>query len=258
MSGCGAVEAAPKPRVEIRLTAFGASPILRAMRPPAPRRPFHGLPALGAAGLLLAAAGALAAPESADDVVSRYLAEKGLVDSAVVAAASTESNFVRQMRDKASDMVLTAMNFLGVPYRRGGSSTEAGFDCSGFTRHVFEMSLGLVLPRRAADQASAPGLFSIKRDELKPGDLVFFNTLKSSFSHVGIYVGGDKFIHSPRTGGEVRVEDMRLAYWTKRYNGARRAEPATADVSAAAAPAAASPAPQLAAHKPAASTSRTR
>ena len=211
-----------------------------------------------AAALSLAATGSLAAPESNDDVVSRFLAEKGLVGMAVTPAANTERDFVRQVRDKASDMVLTAMNFLGVPYRRGGTSTEAGFDCSGFTRHVFEMSLGLVLPRRAAEQASAPGLFAIKRDELKPGDLVFFNTLKRTFSHVGIYVGEDKFIHSPRTGGEVRVEDMRLAYWTKRYNGARRAEPATVDVSAAAAPAAASPAPQVAAHKPAASMSRSR
>jgi NlpC/P60 family len=191
-----------------------------------------------AAGWLLAACGALAAPESPDDVVSRYLAEKGLIDTAVVAAASTESDFVRQVRDKASEMVLTAMNFLGVPYRRGGTSTEAGFDCSGFTRHVFEMSLGLVLPRRAADQASAAGMFSIKREELKPGDLVFFNTLKRTFSHVGIYVGEGKFIHSPRTGGEVRVEDMRLAYWSKRYNGARRAEPAAAEAATAAASAA--------------------
>ena len=59
----------------------------------------------------------------------------------------------------------------------------------------------------------------------KPGDLVFFNTMRKAFSHVGIYVGEGKFIHSPRTGGEVRVEDMRFAYWSKRFTGARRAEP---------------------------------
>jgi cell wall-associated NlpC family hydrolase len=177
---------------------------------------------------MLAASAALAAPDASDDAVSRFLVEKGLV-STTVAAAPTENEFVRQVRDKASEMVLTAMNFLGVPYRRGGNTGEDGFDCSGFTRHVFEMSLGLVLPRRADEQARAPGLFSIKRDELKPGDLVFFNTLKRTFSHVGIYVGDGKFIHSPRTGGEVRVEDMRLAYWSKRYTGARRAEPAGGD-----------------------------
>jgi cell wall-associated NlpC family hydrolase len=175
----------------------------------------------------------MAAPSYSDDAVGRFLAEKGLINTTVAAAAPNESDFVRQMRDKASEMVLTAMNFLGVPYRRGGNTGEDGFDCSGFTRHVFEMSLGLVLPRRADEQARAPGLFSIKRDELKPGDLVFFNTLKRTFSHVGIYVGDGKFIHSPRTGGEVRVEDMRLAYWSKRYNGARRADPSAGDARAA-------------------------
>jgi len=119
-------------------------------------------------------------------------------------------------------MVLTAMNFLGVPYRRGGSSEEAGFDCSGFTRHIFELSLGLVLPHKADQQAHAPGLVPVKRDELQPGDLVFFNTLKRTFSHVGIYVGEGKFIHAPRAGGEVRVEELSLAYWKKRFTGARR------------------------------------
>jgi cell wall-associated NlpC family hydrolase len=110
-----------------------------------------------------------------------------------------------------------------VPYRRGGQSEETGFDCSGFTRHVFENSVGLILPRRAIEQAQSPHLVTVSQAELKPGDLVFFNTLRSAFSHVGIYVGDNKFIHSPRAGGEVRVEDMRLAYWQQRYNGARRA-----------------------------------
>ena len=189
--------------------------------------------------LAAALSNAVAAPEFQVDAVSRFLAEKGLIDPAAVPVEPTENEFVRQVRDKASDMVLTAMNFLGVPYRRGGTSAESGFDCSGFTRRVFEMSLGLVLPRRVDEQASAPGLVTVKRDELKPGDLVFFNTLKRTFSHVGIYVGEGKFIHSPRTGGEVRVEDMRFAYWAKRFTGARRAEPPAADVPAPEATAAA-------------------
>ncbi|KNZ32215.1 MAG: hypothetical protein AD742_13595 [Methylibium sp. NZG] len=184
-------------------------------------RPCHR--AWAAAVLVAACASSAAAPVAYDDTVGRFLVEKGLVGTTVTAAAPAESDFVRQVRDKASDMVLTAMNFLGVPYRRGGNGGEEGFDCSGFTRHVFEMSLGLVLPRRADEQARAPGTFTIPRNELKPGDLVFFNTLKRAFSHVGIYIGDGKFIHSPRTGGEVRVEDMRIAYWSKRYNGARRA-----------------------------------
>ena len=181
--------------------------------------------------LMLLAALASAAPEPPIDAVSRFLADKGLVNAPAAgdpaaSAALTESALVSRIRDKASDMVLTAMNFLGVPYRRGGGTAGHGFDCSGFTRHVFEMSLGLVLPRRADEQASAPGLIAIKRDELRPGDLVFFNTLKRTFSHVGIYVGDGKFIHSPRPGGEVRIEDMRFVYWAKRFTGGRRAEPA--------------------------------
>ena len=83
-----------------------------------------------------------------------------------------------------------------------------------------------MLPRRADQQANQAGLLQVARDELKPGDLVFFNTMRRAFSHVGIYVGDGKFIHSPRAGGEVRVEDMRQAYWTKRFNGARRADAA--------------------------------
>ncbi|RZI83237.1 MAG: NlpC/P60 family protein [Rubrivivax sp.] len=136
-------------------------------------------------------------------------------------------NLAQQVRDKAtdvaSDLVISAMNFLGVPYKRGGQSTETGFDCSGFTRHVFENSVGLILPRRASEQANSPALIPVKQAELKPGDLVFFNTLRHTFSHVGIYIGDNKFIHSPRVGGEVRVEDMRISYWQQRFDGARRA-----------------------------------
>ena len=140
------------------------------------------------------------------------------------AAEPVENALVGRLRDTASDMVLTAMNFLGVPYQRGGNSAERGFDCSGFTRHVFELSLGRVLPRRADEQATTAGLSSIGRDQLKPGDLVFFNTLRRTFSHVGIYVGGGKFIHSPKPGGEVRVDDMAATYWNHRFTGARRVD----------------------------------
>lgn len=171
----------------------------------------------------LLSAEALAAPDDrpSSDPVLQLLQDRGFVGKE---SATEGSALVRQVRDVASDMVLTAMNFLGVPYRRGGNSADDGFDCSGFTRHIFEMSLGLVLPRRADDQASASGLLRIGRDELRPGDLVFFNTLRRTFSHVGIYIGEGKFIHAPRSGTEVRIEDMRQAYWDRRFTGARRAE----------------------------------
>lgn len=192
---------------------------------------------LGAAlALVFAASGAHAAPDvhPVGDPLGRFLTDSGIANgasalvtapaTAASAAAAVPNTIAGKIREQASDMVVTAMNFLGVKYRRGGNDADAGFDCSGFTRHVFEMSAGLVLPRRVDEQAKAPGLVPVKRDELKPGDLVFFNTLKRTFSHVGIYVGNGKFIHSPRPGGEVRVEDMGFAYWKKRFTGARRAE----------------------------------
>jgi cell wall-associated NlpC family hydrolase len=184
-------------------------------------------PALGravAAGFLLGAlcAGAIASPDTTPIGAPAAAASAPAVMVTTPEAPKATPAFVEQVRDKASDMVITALNFLGVPYRRGGAS-ETGFDCSGFTRQVFETSLGFALPRRADEQAKAPGLVAVKRAELQPGDLVFFNTLKRTFSHVGIYIGEGKFIHAPKPGGEVRVESMSFAYWAKRFTGARRA-----------------------------------
>lgn len=163
-----------------------------------------------------------AATGSLTDPIMNLLGERGLLRP--LASSALVESVRNSVRDTASDLVMQAMNFLGVPYRRGGNTEETGFDCSGFTRLVFENSVGLVLPRRADEQAHAAGLLSINRQELKPGDLVFFNTMKRTFSHVGIYVGDDKFIHSPRTGSEVRIEDMRDSYWSRRFTGARRAD----------------------------------
>jgi len=189
-------------------------------------------PALLAAVLttLLTCLPAHAAPETqttppatstSGDAVLTLLQDKGLVPAA---GKIENSPLVQQVRDSATEMVLTAMNFLGVRYVRGGNTAEQGFDCSGFTRYVFENSLGMVLPRRADEQAKKSELLQVKKDELRPGDLVFFNTMRRAFSHVGIYVGEGKFIHAPRAGAEVRIEDMRASYWSKRFNGARRAE----------------------------------
>jgi cell wall-associated NlpC family hydrolase len=195
---------------------------------------------LFAAGLLAVAACAQAAPEAANpvadgakaavttpgnaltDPIMNLLGERGLLRP--LSAPALVDSVRNSVRDTASDLVMTAMNFLGVPYVRGGNSEETGFDCSGFTRHIFENSIGLALPRRADEQARSAGLLAIKRAELKPGDLVFFNTMRRTFSHVGIYVGDDKFIHAPRTGSEVRIEDMRESYWARRFSGARRAD----------------------------------
>jgi cell wall-associated NlpC family hydrolase len=163
---------------------------------------------------LLFAAPTRAAPEAQTDPLLAVLAERGVLPAA--------AGLVSSMQARAGDIVIAAMNFVGVPYQRGGNSHETGFDCSGFTRHIFGLTLGLALPRRVDDQADAEGLVSVSKSELRPGDLVFFNTLKRTFSHVGIYVGDGRFIHAPRSGSEVRLENMRYAYWTQRFTGARR------------------------------------
>lgn len=136
--------------------------------------------------------------------------------------------------DKSSDLLVKAMGLLGVPYRYGGISEKTGFDCSGFVRHLYEQSFGKLLPRRANEQAKVTE--TIDANELKPGDLVFFNTMKRAFSHVGIYVGEGKFIHSPQTGKSVQIDDMRSAYWQKRFNGARRVASPTAPTATSAPP----------------------
>jgi cell wall-associated NlpC family hydrolase len=123
-------------------------------------------------------------------------------------------------RERAADLVLTSLAFIGTPYTWGGTSVDTGFDCSGFVRDMYHRALGLVLPRLAYDQAQASE--AIPTSDLQPGDLVFYNTLKRRFSHVGIYLGSDKFIHAPKPGAYVRVEDMRASYWQQRFNGARR------------------------------------
>ena len=125
-------------------------------------------------------------------------------------------------------LAATALKFLGVKYRYGGDAPSEGFDCSGLVAYAAEKSLGLKLPRQAREQAQQG--ISVDRDELRRGDLVFFNTVGRRFSHVGIYLGDHKFVHAPRTGAKIRVESMDIAYWRKRYNGARRlpAQPETA------------------------------
>ena len=167
------------------------------------------------------------------DAVGEFLIERGLAtpppapDDIPLAGSplfGDAAEVALPDHDAAAGTVVTAMNFLGVGYRRGGNSAEQGFDCSGFTRHVFQVSLGLQLPRRADEQAHAPELRRVSRADLLPGDLVFFNTLGRTFSHVGIYVGEGRFIHAPRSGARVRVESMDSPYWRKRYTGARRAE----------------------------------
>lgn len=169
-------------------------------------------PALILATAALWSVTAHATPGNTGDDMDRFLSDKGLL---------TKIGQVRQnVSHKASELVVNAMGFLGVPYKWGGNSAETGFDCSGFVVSVYQQSIGLLLPRKAEQQAAATQ--KIDQTDLQPGDLVFFNTMRRAFSHVGIYVGNGKFIHAPRAGAEIRVESMGGSYWQNRFDGARR------------------------------------
>lgn len=121
------------------------------------------------------------------------------------------------------DLLLQAFSLIGVNYRYGGKSPDTGLDCSGLVRYVFRQSMQMALPHNAL--AISKMGETIDKQELKPGDLVFFNTLRRQFSHVGIYVGEDMFLHAPSSGGGVQIVSMTDKYWVKRYNGARRILP---------------------------------
>ena len=126
----------------------------------------------------------------------------------------------QNVTSSAVDLVGNALGFLGVPYKRGGDSAATGFDCSGFVKTLYKDTIGLILPRKASQQAAATE--KIEKSDLQPGDLVFFNTMRRAFSHVGIYIGDGKFIHAPKPGAEVRVDNLGQSYWTRHFDGARR------------------------------------
>lgn len=126
-----------------------------------------------------------------------------------------------EFSEKTSELLIHAMGLIGVPYKYGGSNPESGMDCSGFVSYVFRQALGVPLPHNA--YAIALQGNNINVNELQPGDLVFFNTMRRTFSHVGIYMGNNQFIHAPssRSSG-IQISNLRDRYWADRFNGARR------------------------------------
>ena len=145
-----------------------------------------------------------------------------LADNApfAVAARATVGDVAGKVRDGAQELAVYALGLLGVRYRFGGESPESGLDCSGLVRHVFQQVTGTTLPRTAHEMSRVGE--GVARHELEPGDLVFFNTRRLPFSHVGIYLGGNRFVHAPRTGREVEVADLDNRYWQRQFDGARR------------------------------------
>ncbi len=136
-------------------------------------------------------------------------------DNAREPAAASDSYL-----DRAREVTVQALAFLGVNYKWGSSNPERGFDCSGLVTHVFQQVAGIVLPRNSQGMSKVGE--KIDKSDLQPGDLVFFNTRKRPNSHVGIYIGDERFVHAPSRGGEVEISDMQESYWKKRFNGARR------------------------------------
>jgi murein DD-endopeptidase len=114
----------------------------------------------------------------------------------------------------------TAKEFVGVPYQYGGS-TPSGFDCSGLVQFSFKKA-GKSLPRRTSDLRLASR--AVKKQNLRKGDLVFFNQEGKKSSHVGIYLGRGQFIHAPSTGGKVKIDDIHSKYWSKYLAEVRRVE----------------------------------
>lgn len=157
--------------------------------------------------LALAAAAFAAVPASAQSTRAPTIADK---------ARSTAET----VWHGAQDLAMFALGLIGVDYRYGGETPEGGLDCSGLVRHVFQQVTGVTLPRTSKELAriGAP----IARDDLEAGDLVFFDTRRFAFSHVGIYLGDGRFIHAPSRGREVEIAELTNSYWRKHFNGARR------------------------------------
>lgn len=121
--------------------------------------------------------------------------------------------------EKGQDIVLYALGLIDTGYRFGGKNPEAGLDCSGMVSHVFARAAGIKLAGSAADIARRGR--SIGFGQLRPGDLVFFNTLGKPYSHVGIYIGDGRFVHAPKTNGKVRLESLQHGYFAARLEAAR-------------------------------------
>ena len=178
------------------------------MRPVQPLK--HPLRLLAVA--LLTASFAFGAPlAGAQEVTEHSLAASA--SSAVKTVASTAWQ-------SAQDLSVFALGLIGINYKWGGTTPETGLDCSGLVRYVFQQVTGVTLPRTAKEMSRVGDTVAL--DELKPGDLVFFNTRRFAFSHVGIYLGDNRFIHAPARGREVEVATLDKSFWHKRFNGARR------------------------------------
>ncbi len=133
-----------------------------------------------------------------------------------------EPNVTHPVPGIAEDVLFSALGLVGTPYRWGGNTPDSGFDCSGLIGYVYRGAAGISLPRTTQEMSNLRGP-NVRRHALQPGDLVFFATSGGRrVSHAGIYVGQDRFVHAPSSGGTVRLDSLGASYWQKNYLGAKR------------------------------------
>ncbi|HEV8502320.1 MAG TPA: C40 family peptidase [Casimicrobiaceae bacterium] len=135
-------------------------------------------------------------------------------------ATATAPALSATLLQRAQDVAIAALGLVGVDYRFGGETPASGVDCSGLVRYVFSQTTGIALPRTSAEMGRVGA--RVARIDLVPGDLVFFNTRHFVNSHVGIYLGDNRFVHAPSRGSEVAIASLDDAYWKQRFTGARR------------------------------------
>lgn len=166
------------------------------------------------AALTVACAAAVSAPALAAPKTGPH------PGSLAAAARASATDAATKVWQGAQDVALFALGMIGVDYRFGGETPARGLDCSGLIRYVFQEVTGVTLPRTSREMSRLGEKVAIA--DLAPGDLVFFNTRRFAFSHVGLYLGDNRFIHAPSTGGEVEVSTLTQAYWQRHFDGARR------------------------------------
>ncbi len=177
-------------------------------------------------GLILGCAFSFSVTQAADVAqdapveISKDAPKESMFQAGKSYFSRVSDRLVDSVSGKTEELINQAMVVIGVRYRWDTELPQSGLDGSSFVGYVFKDKLGFLLPRKST-QMSRVGK-PINREELQPGDLVFFNTMRLTFSHVGIYVGDNKFIHSPSKGASVRVDDLGSLYWDKRFDGARR------------------------------------
>ena len=177
-------------------------------------------------GLILGCAFSFSVTQAADVAqdapveISKDAPKESMFQAGKSYFSRVSDRLVDSVSGKTEELINQAMVVIGVRYRWDTELPQSGLDGSSFVGYVFKDKLGFLLPHKST-QMSRVGK-PINREELQPGDLVFFNTMRLTFSHVGIYVGDNKFIHSPSKGASVRVDDLGSLYWDKRFDGARR------------------------------------